>query len=639
MNVLLANARSLTPKIDSLLEYFEEFDLHVAIITESWMKDGPRIDEDKNDLEMGKDISIISRNRTSKRGKTAGGGVLVAFNRKTVSLREKTIRRGQAEIVCATCKIHGISRKIVIMSVYLPPKLSVLKAKESMSFVSDAIGLIKDEMSDPLFFVGGDFNKFDLTDFICDFPDVRILDSPPTRGNERLDLLLSNISSTDIADMTARPPLQTRDGRKSDHDALLLQIVMQNSDRFTILYKQVRPMTKKGIANFKDWIACESWDKVYNAASAEEKATTLITMINRSMDAFFPQKKIKVKSTDDPWITPEIKKRIKSRKRTYDKEHRSDAWKEKKRETNKLIKDSKREYYDHFINLSKTSNDPALYYKIINRLKTTNNAKKNFEVCDLFAGATESDVAEKVADFFTAISDKFIGLSEKDVPEVERMKDCIALTPKQVEDRIKKCRKPKGLLSGDIFPSLLTDCASNVAGPLAHVINAAFGEEVWPSAWKLETVTVIPKCPDPDNLGETRNISCTPVFSKIMEYFLLERLKEETSINTNQFGGLPGSSIDHYLAATWTDIMSALDQDDGVANLLSIDFAKAFNTMSHQACLAALSDKEASPHCIRMTAAFLSDRQMVFKAGTTLSEARHLKGVPHRAPCWATTYS
>ena len=72
--------------------------------------------------------------------------------------------------------------------------------------------------------------------------------------------------------------------------------------------------------------------------------------------------------------------------------------------------------------------------------------------------------------------------------------------------------------------------------------------------------------------------------------------------------------------------MSALDQDDGVANLLSIDFAKAFNTMSHQACLAALSDKEASPHCIRMTAAFLSDRRMVFKAGTTLSEARHLKG-------------
>ena len=73
-----------------------------------------------------------------------------------------------------------------------------------------------------------------------------------------------------------------------------------------------------------------------------------------------------------------------------------------------------------------------------------------------------------------------------------------------------------------------------------------------------------------------------------MEYFLLERLKEETSINTNQFGGLPGSGIDHYLAATWTDIMTALDQEDGVANLLSIDFAKAFNTMSHQACLAAL---------------------------------------------------
>ena len=83
----------MAPKIGSLLEYFNEYDLHVTIITESWMKDGHKLDEDKADLEMGKNIGVISRNRTSRRGRTAGGGVLIAFNKNMVSLKEKTIRR------------------------------------------------------------------------------------------------------------------------------------------------------------------------------------------------------------------------------------------------------------------------------------------------------------------------------------------------------------------------------------------------------------------------------------------------------------------------------------------------------------------------------------------------------------------
>ena len=193
LSVLLANARSLAPKIKSLIEYFEEYCLQIAIITESWLKYGDALDEAKSDLEMGENISIIHRNRLSKRGRTAGGGVLIAYDRLKMNLKEMTIRRGQSEIVCATGKMRGLSRKIVVMSVYLPPKLSVTKAKESLTFVSDAVGRIKDELSDPIFIIGGDFNKFDLTDFMCDFPDIKVLDSPPTRQEERLDLILSNV--------------------------------------------------------------------------------------------------------------------------------------------------------------------------------------------------------------------------------------------------------------------------------------------------------------------------------------------------------------------------------------------------------------------------------------------------------------
>ena len=177
-----------------------------------------------------------------------------------------------------------------------------------------------------------------------------------------------------------------------------------------------------------------------------------------------------------------------------------------------------------------------------------------------------------------------------------------------------------------MFLQLLTDYAELMADPLTNVLNTAFSFEIWPEVWWTEMVTVIPKCPKPDGLGDTRNISCTPVFSKIREHFLRERLRKEGKVRSNQYGGLSGSSTSHYLANAWTDVMEALDQDGGVANLLSINFAKAFNTMEHQSCLSAIKQKGASDHVIRMTAAFLMGRRMVFKAGGAKSSSRLLRG-------------
>ena len=286
---------------------------------------------------------------------------------------------------------------------------------------------------------------------------------------------------------------------------------------------------------------------------------------------------------------------------------------------------SKNEYYNHFLEKSKQNNDPALYYKMISRLKEAKTPPA-FSVTDLFTDCTDAEAAEKTADYFTKISDGFTPLDECDIPASNEEDTYIELTENQVLDRVRTCKKPKGLLPGDLFPDMLVKYADVIARPLTNVLNAAFKQEMWPMQWRTETVTTIPECNKPDGLGDTRNISCMPVFSKIIEYFLLERLKQEASVCDNQFGGIQGSSTNHYLAAAWTDILEALDQDGGVANLLSVDFAKAFNTMEHQACIKAMTDHGASRHTVRMAAAFLMKRQMIFKAGQATSTPRLLKG-------------
>ena len=117
------------------------------------------------------------------------------------------------------------------------------------------------------------------------------------------------------------------------------------------------------------------------------------------MDKAYPTKTITVKNTDDPWIDSEIRKKIKSRKRYFDRNHTSDGWKQRKHATNKMVSNAKKAYYDKFTQLAKETGDSALYYKIVSRLKDK-KAPESFFVTSLFPGQADRDIAETVADFF-----------------------------------------------------------------------------------------------------------------------------------------------------------------------------------------------------------------------------------------------
>ena len=95
--------------------------------------------------------------------------------------------------------------------------------------------------------------------------------------------------------------------------------------------------------------------------------------------------------------------------------------------------------------------------------------------------------------FFTEIGNKFAPLWKEDIPVTDRTEDDIFIEEQEVQKRLHACKKPKGLLSGDVFPFLLTKHTHLLAKPLTRILNAAFKQEVWPDVWELETVLIIPK--------------------------------------------------------------------------------------------------------------------------------------------------
>ena len=182
------------------------------------------------------------------------------------------------------------------------------------------------------------------------------------------------------------------------------------------------------------------------------------------------------------------------------------------------------------------------------------------------------------------------------------------------------------MVVGDIFPDLVTKYSDFLAIPLTSIFNEIVRTSLWPLKWKVEYVTVNPKNSDPQGFGDLRNISCTKLFSKIMESFVLQWASQEVSCKFNQFGGVKKCSGTHMLIQIWQKILANLKDRRAGTVLTSIDYAKAFNRLSYQHCLKAFAKQGASTAVLRLIATFLTGRSMSVRVSSTWSSLRMVSG-------------
>ena len=154
MNFALANARSLMPKLQSLIDYFDEYGLAFSVMTETWIQGGRETNKSINDMLDGSHIGLIRRDRGKR-----GGGVAIAYDTRRAKLKKYVVQNNRFEIVCAHGKINNNSRRIAIFAVYLPPKQTTSATKEVESCIADSILKLKSESKDPLIIVAGDLKE------------------------------------------------------------------------------------------------------------------------------------------------------------------------------------------------------------------------------------------------------------------------------------------------------------------------------------------------------------------------------------------------------------------------------------------------------------------------------------------------
>ena len=353
---------------------------------------------------------------------------------------------------------------------------------------------------------------------------------------------------------------------------------MKNTHEFEWVKYATRVITEEGKNRFKSFITNVDWEALMIHSDCPHENTELMqNKLDTLNNICFPWKTRKIRSTDKPWIDDNIRRKIRRRRRCYWRKGRSQRWDKLKADSDNAIRRNKRKYYEKECEKLTKDGPRTIPYKALQNIQDSEMPRK-WSINHLDPKATDEDLSEDLADFFVKISDEFSPLNKGNLPRTYDSPFQVVF-PHEVSQRMKSAKKTLSAITGDALPCMVSVCADILAIPSTRIINMCLQSKEWPTQWKTEIQTPIPKKTNPASYDDLRNISCTNFASKIMESFVLDKLRSEVKINRNQFGGIKRSGTNHFLADMYKRIIECLEDGRSAVSILSVDFSKAFNRM------------------------------------------------------------
>ena len=126
----------------------------------------------------------------------------------------------------------------------------------------------------------------------------------------------------------------------------------------------------------------------------------------------------------------------------------------------------------------------------------------------------------------------------------------------------------------------------------ASIYQCSLSINVFPKAWSKGLVTVIPKSGDLSDPANWRPITQTPIFAKILEKIVYNRMinyfTENKKFSSYQYGLCKGKSTQQAIYDLTKYIYSNLNQKKIISSVC-LDVAKAFDSINHDLLLYKLS--------------------------------------------------
>ena len=184
----------------------------------------------------------------------------------------------------------------------------------------------------------------------------------------------------------------------------------------------------------------------------------------------------------------------------------------------------------------------------------------------------------------------------------------------------------------EISARVIKSTFDNFKEPLLHVLNLSLLTGVFPSELKVAKVIPLFKAGDPLLFSNYRPVSVLPLFSKILERLMYNRLlsfiNQHKILYAFQFGFRIGHSPNLALLYLIDKVSNALENGEFVLGLF-LDFSKAFDTVNHSILFEKLEYYGIRGIPLEWFRSYLDSREQYVEYGGTKSDKDIIScGVP-----------
>ena len=576
-----------------------------------------------------------------------GGGVFITA-RNELDLQRIQLSDNSCPLVLAKLKVEG-RPPLNIGSFYRQPNN---KLEDLQSLERNIDKLIKNGAL-PEIIIGGDFNmpSIQWTD------TVEIMDNPSygINTNQKLldikdffgltQIVKENTRQNNVLDICfVKSPDLYHDTNIipgiSDHEAVTFTINQQAR----VNYKPPRKIYQFRKADMSKLIErcddfCQEYTRLSHLSCAAGNWLMLKEGLNTVIDECIPTKLIKEKH-NLPWMTQDIKRIIRRRKRARCKTRRtnSDSDWERYRNLTKLMKQKlKIAHTDHVTNIFESDNPRQINKRAYGYIRSLRNDRvgiPSLTTADGRRAETAEDKAEVLQSQFTSVftkEDTSIPLPT-DYKELPTMPN-VVIHPNGVKKLLDDldCNKATG---PDLIPTrVLKECSTVLAPILAELFQKSIDTGSIPDDWLTANVVAVFKKGEKHDPSNYRPISLTSVTCKILEHIIYSQImahyNRHTFLSDYQHGFRSGYSCETQLLTTIEDIHRGLDSVPCHYDLIILDFAKAFDTVVFNRLLFKLKKSGLNDKLLIWVKSWLTDRtQKVVVDGSHSRKEPVVSGVP-----------
>ena len=462
----------------------------------------------------------------------------------------------------------------------------------------------------------------------------------PTRGENTLDLILSDFSETSVV-VNVLDPIGA-----SDHATVVATF------NATPLRE---PPTKRRVWRYAqaDWGRLRHFYSTANLDISEDplaSCRSVTAVVMEGMNRFIPHKEHSTKPTDPSWWTPDCSAATQAKKNAWNRLRRHPTCHQQLIDYNAKVRASA-----NCFRLAKQAES----VRIRDRLK--HGSLRNKQWWSLLKQAASSDRSSSIPVLRNAQGREYVTNQEKatcfgeffaskcslgdqnlqhsDLPDLPP-KCTSALTTVRfrkatVQRQLCQLDPTKATGPDGIPARVLKQCSKVLAAPLAKLFLLYFRCHVQPSLWKIARVIPILKKQSHSGAKNYRPVSLLSVVSKVMEKIvntaIINHLEHKKALSIHLYGFRQGLSTSDLLTSLNHSWFSKVNRG-GAVRVLAVDIAGAFDKVSHRGVLHKAASYGITGPLLNWLSDYLYDRKLQAVVGGASSEPYKIDaGVPQRS--------